>query len=137
MALNNTEFGFKINSNKAVRAHIRKENAAEAVSDPPLKMEFDDRIYSDNDNWQIREALVFSFNWGYASMTAEEFINSKRDCYITDLLSCSATSLEIKITEAKIYLGQSSFILLIKTLRFCMTYYKPETVCFYKTLTFL
>ena len=90
----------------AVRAQIERQNAlAVAPSNFSVPcMDFDDRIYKDCTNWQIREALVYSYHWSFSMLTAEDFIQMKRDCFITDLLSSNA-SLFVKQSESKQYLG--------------------------------
>ena len=90
-----------------MRAQIRPiENSVEALTRPPVPfMDFDHRIFADHSNWQIREALIYSYHWGSANQTAEDFVRFKSDCRISDILSQTEESLYVKQTETKQFLG--------------------------------
>ena len=69
------------------------------------KIEIDNRIDLDKKGWQIREALMYSYHWGYASVVAEDFVRLKRDCQIIGIINCSDTGFYVKQAKAKMYLG--------------------------------
>ena len=94
---------------KAVRANFRTGKTAEALEIPYI--DFDDRLAKTQSQWTIREALIFSFYWGFPTQSAEHFIPLKLDCHITELLSNPDVSMFEKQTEAKQFLGSSYFIM--------------------------
>lgn len=94
-----------------MRAQIRPlKESVEAISNATLPpMDFDNRVYSEQEHWALREALIFSYHWGSASLTASDFVRLKQDCRITDILSSASEPLYIKQLEAKQFLGPVTF----------------------------
>ena len=87
------------------RTNLKSMDEIERNSFVPPKVELDERIKTVQHGWQIKEALLYSYHWGYPTVVAEDFIKMQREHYITAILSNPDTGLFIKQAEAKSYLG--------------------------------
>ena len=109
-----------------MRASFRAREPAEALMIP--SMEMDDRLKTaDSNQWTLREALLFSFYWGFPTHSAENFINFKLDCHITEVLSNPENTLFVKQTEAKQFLG-TVFSFTCRSLVFSIFYHQNRIV---------
>ena len=91
----------------AAKAKLKPITVKEAEPFPNghLDFELEDSILKNSKGWQIREALLYSYHWGFPTMTAEDFVHFKQEIRITEVLADPDTVLYVKQNEARAYLG--------------------------------
>ena len=104
--LTDTDAKAKLAAAKAKLKPITVNESVPLSNSSPAEIELDDRILKESRGWLIREALLYSYHWGNPTMTVEDFVSFKQDCYITEILSDPDTVIYVKEKEARSYLGK-------------------------------